>query len=98
MAKITQEVHIYFVNGELTLYASFFYACTLVNFRKVIEMLDKSYLNIEYKRSELQKIIDILDMYYYFESITPAKKKQITKKRTEAFNWMEVFKQCEMTQ
>ena len=81
MAKITQEVHIYFKNGELTLYASFFYECSIVNLKKVIKMADMYITEPSKYIATLQTMVDILNTYYYFETITPAKKKQILNKR-----------------
>ena len=81
MAKITQEVHIYFKNGELTLYASFFYECTISDLKKVVKLVDDVVSDPQRYVTILQSMVNILNTYYFFETITPAKKNQISKKR-----------------
>ena len=81
MTKITQEVHIYFKNGELTLYASFFYECTISDLKKVVKLVDEVVSDPQRYITILQSMVNILNTYYFFETITPAKKKQISKKR-----------------
>ena len=80
MAKITQEVHIYFKNGELTLYASFFYECSIPNLKKLVKFVDEVIYNEDKYLSLLQEMANILHTYYYFEELKPQKKKQIKSK------------------
>ena len=80
MAKITQEVHIYFKNGELTLYASFFYECSIPNLKKVVKFVDEVIPNPDKYIALLQEMDTILQTYYYFEELKPQKKKQIRSK------------------
>ena len=80
MSKITQEVHIYFKNGELTLYASFFYECGIQNLKKLVKFVDEVIYNEDKYLSLLQEMANILHTYYYFETLKPQKKKQIKSK------------------
>lgn len=80
MAKITQEVHVYFKNGELTLYASFFYECSISNLKKLVKFVDEVIYNEDKYLSLMQEMANILHTYYYFEELKPQKKKQIKSK------------------
>lgn len=81
MNNITQEVHIYFKNGELTLYASFFYECSIANLKKLVKFVNEVIYNEDKYMSLLQEMANILHMYYYFdENLKPQKKKQIKSK------------------
>lgn len=97
MAKITQEVHIYFKNGELTLYASFFYECSIANLKKLVKFVDEVIYNEDKYLSLLQEMANILHTYYYFEELKPQKKKQIKSKLDFIHEKVEDML-CEMTQ
>lgn len=77
---ITQEVHIRFTNGELTLKSPFFYECSISNLKKVVKFVHEVSYNEDKCLSVLQQMVNILHIYYYFETLKPQKKKQIKSK------------------
>ena len=92
MAQITKKIFLRIPLGaELTIFPEFFLYCSQTQLKNLCKQITKS---LSDPLAVYSEILDILNIFYYFEPITPAAKKKILKK----IDMMGELIKCEMTQ
>ena len=92
MAKITKNIFLRILPGaDLTIFPEFFLFCNQTQFKKLCKQVRFA---LGDTLAIYQDMLEILECFYYFESLAPAARKKIYAK----MKVMEDLIKCEMTQ